>query len=180
MITSLWINRLQEWDHRLFRQVFRPHSPANWLRPMRLVSASADGWLYPLVLPIFAWSLTGGLRLLAASAITFLFERALYRELKRRLRRRRPFARLAGVAHRLAPPDEFSFPSGHTAAAFAFAGLITAVFPPLALPVFLWAGLVAVSRVYLGVHFPADTLAGAVLGMACAMIGWWFTMRMAP
>jgi len=68
-----------------------------------------------------------------------------------------------------------SFPSGHTADAFAFAVALTLVYPrwQIVLPVLLWAGLVGLSRMWLGVHFPSDVLAGAFIGAFCALIYFW-------
>jgi membrane-associated phospholipid phosphatase len=60
----------------------------------------------------------------------------------------------------------FSFPSGHTTEAFASATALAFLFPKwrIALPVFLWASLVAFSRIFLGVHYPFDILGGIAIG----------------
>lgn len=65
-----------------------------------------------------------------------------------------------------------SFPSGHTADAFAFALALGLIYPKLyfIFPVFIWATLVGYSRMSLGVHFPSDVLAGAIIGLACALL----------
>jgi len=65
-------------------------------------------------------------------------------------------------------PADGSFPSGHALSAFAAAGVVAALHPRLRGPVLALAALVAVSRVYLGVHYPLDVLAGAALGLAVA------------
>lgn len=63
-------------------------------------------------------------------------------------------------------PTSRSFPSGHTASAFAFTAAVSSVIPPLAFPLSLLATAVGYSRVHTGVHFPADVLFGSVLGGA--------------
>ena len=63
-------------------------------------------------------------------------------------------------------PDSPSFPSGHAATAFAAAAAVSALHPRLRLPLYGIAVLVALSRVYLGVHFLLDVVAGALLGVA--------------
>lgn len=67
-------------------------------------------------------------------------------------------------------PRSTSFPSGHTASAFAFATGAAQVLPGLSAPLRAVATLVGYSRVHTGVHFPADVLAGAFLGVSAAEI----------
>ena len=67
-------------------------------------------------------------------------------------------------------PADPSFPSGHATSAFAAAGVVAAMHPRLRAPVLALAALVALSRVYLGVHYPTDVLAGALLGLAIAAV----------
>ena len=67
-----------------------------------------------------------------------------------------------------------SFPSGHTSEAFSTATSLTIAWPKwyVAVPAFTWAGVVGYSRMYLGVHYPTDVLAGAVVGAGSAWLTW--------
>jgi membrane-associated phospholipid phosphatase len=80
--------------------------------------------------------------------------------------RRRPDPSVAGVpdARHVRMPSSTSFPSGHSAAAFAFATAISRDNPWLAIAIQFLAGGVAYSRVHTGVHYPGDTVAGALIG----------------
>jgi undecaprenyl-diphosphatase len=64
------------------------------------------------------------------------------------------------------PPDQFSFPSGHTMTAFAIALVVSYFYPALEGPLYFLAISIGFSRVVLGMHFLSDVLAGAVLGSA--------------
>lgn len=88
----------------------------------------------------------------------------LYRWLKPRVSRPRPFEVHSDVACVAAPLDRFSFPSGHTLHAFAFGIVAIAYFPALAWLLAPFMLLVAASRVVLGLHYPSDVAAGALLG----------------
>jgi membrane-associated phospholipid phosphatase len=66
-------------------------------------------------------------------------------------------------------PESTSFPSGHAATAFAAATAVALVYPRLRVPVLALAALVALSRVYLGVHYWSDVLVGSLFGVA---VGW--------
>lgn len=70
-------------------------------------------------------------------------------------------------------PTSQSFPSGHTASAFAFAAAASNAAPPLSFPLTILAAGVGYSRVHTGVHFPADVLFGSVLGAACGETTSW-------
>jgi len=71
-------------------------------------------------------------------------------------------------ARRLAMPSSRSFPSGHSASAFAFATGVGHTLPSAAWPLRALATVVAYSRVHTGVHFPGDTVAGALVGTVIA------------
>jgi membrane-associated phospholipid phosphatase len=66
-------------------------------------------------------------------------------------------------------PDSTSFPSGHAAAAFAAATAVGMFHPRLRAPLYALAAMVALSRVYLGVHFWSDVLVGTLLGVAVGL-----------
>jgi undecaprenyl-diphosphatase len=66
-------------------------------------------------------------------------------------------------------PTTYSFPSGHATVSFACATVLALAVPRLAWPLFALAALISFSRVYVGVHYPSDVLAGAVLGVGIAI-----------
>lgn len=80
------------------------------------------------------------------------------------VRRRRPFSRARPALIRT--PRSTSFPSGHSASAFAFATAVSIELPALAPAVMPLAGAVAYSRVHTGVHYPSDVAAGVAIGIA--------------
>jgi len=105
----------------------------------------------------------GALRGLASVAVTAAVVNAAFKPLTRR---RRPA--IARVTPLVKMPRSRSFPSGHTAAAFAFATGVAHALPAAAPPLYALAALVGYSRVHTGVHYPLDTAAGALCGVALA------------
>ncbi|HZB23111.1 MAG TPA: phosphatase PAP2 family protein [Gaiellaceae bacterium] len=79
-------------------------------------------------------------------------------------------------------PTTSSFPSGHAMSSFACAFVLARLAPRLAIPSFVLAALIAISRVYVGVHYPLDILVGAVLGvlLATALLKLLVVLRRSP
>jgi undecaprenyl-diphosphatase len=95
---------------------------------------------------------------------------ALYKYLKSRLVRERPYISLPGITPGTRALDRYSFPSGHTLHAVSFTTLAVTSFPELAWLLVPFAVLVAASRVVLGLHYPSDVAAGALIGAALAVL----------
>ncbi len=100
---------------------------------------------------------------------------AIYKYLKQRLVRERPFVSHEGILCGTAPLDRYSFPSGHTLHAVNFTILASAHLPELGLLLVPFALLVAASRVVLGLHYPTDVVAGAAIGalLATGVLEFW-------
>lgn len=86
-------------------------------------------------------------------------------------KRTRPFASYPEI-QKLDKAGSYSFPSGHTSSAFAFATSISLAYPKwyVVAPSFAWAGLVGYSRMHLGVHYPSDVLVGALIGVGSGFL----------
>lgn len=132
----------------------------------RVISHSADGYLYLAIGVVLG--LLGQWHLFSVLLCAFGVERILYFILKNRLRRNRPPQAIPNFKSVIEPSDQFSFPSGHTSAAFLFTIIICSTLPILLPLLIMWAVMVGFARVILGVHFPTDTLAGALLGSGIA------------
>lgn len=162
---------IHRFDVLLFLWVMKRKHLILWARLCRIFSRTADGYAYP-ILGLSAWYYGGevGSSFALSLAAAFSFERPMYFVLKRGLKRNRPAAALPDYKSFIKPADQFSFPSGHTSGAFAIVALIALFYPQILYPALVWASLVGVSRVTLGVHFPSDILAGAVMGTGTACL----------
>ena len=141
------------------------------VRLIRWISRSADGHVYPALLIPMALVQPDQWRVLGIFLFSFSVELAAYKLIKQLVKRPRPFHKLDGLARLIVPQDFFSFPSGHTAGAWVVALSVACCYPGLTTPAYLWAVLVGYSRIYLGVHYPTDVMAGAGLGILSVKAG---------
>lgn len=91
--------------------------------------------------------------------------------IKNLVRRTRPYEVIEGLTSVIGKQSDFSFPSGHTAASFAFAFAVMFVAPKkIWIPVMVTATLISFTRLYLGVHYPTDILGGVIIGFVCGLL----------
>lgn len=172
---QVWLERaVARWADRDRRWARAVHRSANWpLVVLCLVLASrlADGplWVAVMALLPLMGGPTGtacGLQMLGVGLLNL----AIYRVIKRRVARPRPFVSCPDIRCCTNPLDDFSFPSGHTMHATAFA-LVLGYHYPLSV---WWAApfalLVAGSRMVLGLHYPSDVAVGAAIGISGALM----------
>jgi undecaprenyl-diphosphatase len=171
------LNYITHSDHNLMRRVNRWPAP-RWIRIwMIYASRGGDGWLWygmGAILLLFGgddrFAAVGSATLAAALGI------AIFLTLKKATGRRRPCMFEQHCWATLLPPDQFSFPSGHTITAFAVAVSISRFYPDLAIGLLFCAISVAASRILLGMHFLSDVLAGAAIGTLLACGVTWLLM----
>lgn len=141
----------------------------------RMVSRLGDGlFWYILIVTMPLWiglddpraGLLASLQMLVAAA----FGVSLYKVLKHKLVRERPFIGLIGIECAMPPLDRYSFPSGHTLHAVLFTMIAISHAPNLAFVLLPFTLLIAASRVVLGLHYPSDVIVGALIGWAIAKI----------
>ncbi|MEM9663979.1 MAG: phosphatase PAP2 family protein [Bacteroidota bacterium] len=171
----------QSLDVRLLQDLY--HAPSPVLRgAMNVTQATANPLL--LTAPALQWGVAladGGPAVEAAyrTSVAWVATTGLVLLLKPIRPRLRPYRAVPGIRSRSERYNErgeivgrFSFPSGHTALAFGLATSWTYSRPGwlVAAPAFTWATAVGLSRVWMGVHYPSDVLAGALLGTGIAAL----------
>lgn len=139
----------------------------------RAVSRLGDGVIWYLLIAAMPWLMgldrwQDGARVSLQMLVAGAFGLLLYKLLKKKLVRERPFIGLIGIECAMPPLDRYSFPSGHTLHAVLFTAIAIRHVPELAFVLVPFALLVAASRVILGLHYPTDVFAGAALGALVA------------
>lgn len=163
--------RMREYDNRLFlwcNHRLRNRWLDGFLKKFTHMGSAAFTIGCVLSVILFAegpWRRTGWLSLIALTVSHLL---AVL--IKNAFQRVRPYNALAQAQIAILPLKDYSFPSGHTTAAFSVAIPFLFVAPGLAQILLPLASIVGLSRIYLGVHYPSDCLAGCFLGSGTALL----------
>jgi len=164
------LRELKRMDDAVYRAVERTRTPV-MDAPLRHVSGLANHsklWL-AIAAALFAFGGRSGRRAAVSGAVAIGVNSFVVNiPLKAMARRARPARGTENdlEARHVRMPTSRSFPSGHSASAFAFATTVAAFMPELGLPLRGLAAAVAYSRVHTGVHYPGDVVVGSLVGMA--------------
>jgi undecaprenyl-diphosphatase len=162
------LRELAEVDRAVYRAIASTPTPT-LDEPLRRLSGIANNsklWL-GIAGALFVFGGRTGRRAAVTGAVAVGVNSALVNlPMKFASGRARPDRETAGVpAQRWVPmPESTSFPSGHSASGFAFAGAVAGSMPGLAVPLRGLAAVVAYSRVHTGVHYPGDVVVGSLVG----------------
>jgi undecaprenyl-diphosphatase len=167
------LDALLVWDERIFRLLNR-----DWLHPIldRLLPFVSDPRTFtlPFIVAAVVIVLMGrlrGLRFLVLAVATVVVADAIGTHIfKYSFLRARPCIGLTDVTLLMGCTNSYSFPSNHAVNTSALATLAVLYMPRLWLPATALVWLVGYSRVYVGVHYPLDVLAGIVLGIVVALV----------
>jgi undecaprenyl-diphosphatase len=122
---------------------------------------------------LLTWILTKQRKILRHLILLYAVQSAVIYGLKFLIQRQRPFLFLKMASKLSRGPEEIidpSFPSAHAALSFMMATLLAHWFPRYRILFFLAAAFIGWTRIYLGVHYPTDVIAGALLGYACTKL----------
>lgn len=135
---------------------------------MKIMTKIGDGYVWVVLCIVVAIiNFNIGLAFISASLIQIFLQQIV----KHIFCRKRPYIAHDDIFYIIPPPDKFSFPSGHTAAAFVMVFAFLHFYPVFFGIFLVIACLIAISRVYLGLHYPTDILGGIFLGYLSYKVG---------
>jgi len=167
------LERFQEWDEAIIRRIVssRPQDPSHGLnRLMRSLTRAGDADAWTLI--VVGLFIAGGdlrdavIRRVPALLLTLFVTHIL----KRVFRRSRPSVKMPDLARLLGNPDAFSFPSSHTACAWAICMGMSLHFPTASYFLIPLAAGISWSRIHVGAHYLSDILVGASIGVTLSWI----------
>lgn len=140
------------------------------MRRFSFVMTSGLGWLVPIAVAALRNPRRGGCVAWDVLPSLWIATGIVEYPIKKFFRRKRPFISIVRAIVVGRKPGSYSFPSGHTASAFAGATLLARHFPRHRRLIYLVASLVGFSRIYLGAHYPGDVVSGGIAGATFAKI----------
>ncbi len=168
---NAWFERIEQFELPLCAYFNRANDHKTINRFFKMISRLGDGvfWYCLIAVTVLYFgqaAIIPAVQILLTGVIGVL----LYKYLKQRLVRERPFISHATINCNTKALDRYSFPSGHTLHAVNFSTLLIFYYPSLIWVVVPFAVLVALSRFVLGLHYISDVLVGAFIGVLLALL----------
>lgn len=165
------MNDLLYWDGRILLWIQEYLRTPGWTAFFKTVTRLGNAGIFwillVLVLLICQKTRGTGIRAGISLALSFVINNLF---LKNIVARTRPYEVVEGLHRLIEKQSDYSFPSGHTASSFAVAVILYLELPKkYGIPLLILAVLISFSRLYLGVHYPSDVLAGALSGTLVAV-----------
>lgn len=168
---SLYFQRAKAFDSALCIQVNKSSHFLAIRVLFRIISRLGDGvFWYTMMMAILLMQGKAGILPVLHMLLVGLVATMLYKWLKGKTLRPRPYEVHQDIWLTGRPLDRFSFPSGHTLHAVAFSVIAVFYYPVLFVVVVPFAFMVALSRVVLGLHYPSDVLVGALIGLVLSLL----------
>lgn len=165
------LQKIQSWDDKMILSIIAKRG-LRLNRFMKMMSMMGDGYLWAVIAILICFFTDENMTWLTIGIVAFAIELILYKIIKQSTTRQRPYQTNPGIENLVIPPDQFSFPSGHTAAATVAALLFTLALPAFAPLFIVVAFVIGLSRIYLGVHYPTDVIIGFALGIVSFSISY--------
>ena len=171
----LYLNRMHQLDTNMCVAVNHTSQYKAIRHFFRAISRLGDGvFWYTLMILILIFQGAEAVFPVLHMAVAGLIGTFIYKWLKGKTLRPRPYQVRQDICLTGKALDKFSFPSGHTLHAVVFTWVAITYFPQLAVLLILFTVLVGLSRVVLGLHYPSDVMAGALLGAFIAQASFMF------
>lgn len=164
----------QNWNINLLRDIHIGRN-TNLDKPFKVITNSVTPLTFGIPIGMFTVGAIKKDSILKRKAVyivtTAIIAASITTVLKKTVKETRPFITYPDII-KLTKAGSESFPSGHTSDAFAMATSVTMAYPKwyVAVPAFVFASSAAYSRMHLGVHYPGDVLAGAIIGSGTAFL----------
>ncbi len=165
----------QNWDINLLKNIHN-NKPLPSDKSFEFISDAVTPIAFTTPIAMFVAGLSTHDRKLQIKSVetggAILFSSALSYSIKFSVKRTRPYDTYPDLILKKSHGSSFSFPSGHTTTAFATATSLSLAFPKwyVIIPSYTYAGIVAYSRMHLGMHYPSDLLAGIIIGIGTSFL----------
>lgn len=176
---SIFLQSIRNLDGEILLQI-QQHLRSDLLTPfMKIITFLGNGGWFWILCAVILLVVPRTRKTGYAAVISLIFGAIITNLLlKNIVARPRPFTEIQGLVPLITKPTDFSFPSGHTTASFAVALVMLWMLPgKYGIPAVVLAALIAFSRLYLGVHYPTDVLAGFLVALMGSILSVWIVKK---